>query len=82
MTHRRILVERGEDDTRSCPFPYLPVESSWCHSGNTRSLLFLIESVQSVGFTKPNIYSQDGCFITATSPSGLHRCFFNSKVKK
>lgn len=29
-------------------------------------LLFLIQSVQSVGFTKPNIYLQDGCFIMAT----------------
>lgn len=41
-------------------------DSSWCHGDNMKLLLFLIQSVQSFGFRKPNIYSQDCCFIMAT----------------
>lgn len=45
-------------------------DSSQCHGDDMKLLLFPIQSVQSFGFRKPNIYSQDRCFTVATIVSG------------
>lgn len=46
------------------------LESSWCRDDIMKLLLFLLQSVQSVGSRKPDIYSQHCCFIMATLVSG------------